>query len=103
MDIEIKFDQWTYANKVLYTTKHAPTVEKFLQNFIASKFGRGYRLRVIPDYSDHTVEIQSPCAERFRAAKRALRDHFSRGFVREIKFKNKWQMLANEIGKGWKS
>lgn len=103
MNIEVKFDQWTYANKVLYTTKHAPTVEKFLQNFIKTKFDRGYRLRVIPDYSDNTIEIQSPCAERMRIAKRVLRERYGSGFIKMIKAKNKWQMLANEIGKGWKS
>lgn len=102
MEIELGFDQWTYRHKTLYGCADAQTVEKFLQTFIKTKFDRGYRLRVIPDYALNTVEVQSPCIERLRIAKRALREHFSKGFCREIRWVNVWQIMENQSGKAWK-
>lgn len=101
MNIELGFDEWTLAHRITYVCPNAQSVEKFLQGFIRTRFSRGYRLRVIPDYNTNTIEIQSPCVEKFNMALRALREHYGKS-LKKLTWENKWNLMANESGQAWK-
>ena len=96
MTISVEFDKFKYPHRVLLKCFSAAAVEEFLQSFIRSKFERGYRLRVVPDYILNTVELQSPASLRLNMALRVLKEHYMPGQVYQIKWIDFWDLMQKQ-------
>lgn len=75
MNIELSHDPMRLSARRLFETNSAKALEAFLQRFIRTKFDRDYRLRVVPDYENNTVELQARWSYPLNLAVRAARDH----------------------------
>lgn len=93
--IEIVHDPFKLPHRALLQCKSVDTLEKFLQDFIRSKFERGYRLRVVPDAVNGVLEIQSRRSLDIQMALRAVYDHFGRN-VRQVRWVDMRYMLDQQ-------